>query len=335
MNDLEIIKLKSRTIVEKQDSSDSNDDLYVWANKYYHLFVVNSPNHTQRAKKVDLDKFLLYFTSTLRTNNPDFWTSAITRGFQNYLSDQSSPKTGLKYTATTINRILATIRHFGNWLYKERGLLAGKPFTGVRLTVVEEPAWNGLTNTDITRLKAACDMRLNACWKKNQDPLLEYTVFMILLTTGLRESELASLNVEQYHVKGLHNVKRKGNKVTKKVPIINETRELLDKYLATRENLTPLSPLLTTRYGARILTRDIARICERIARQANAKIPKNEQIKLTPHMLRHTFLKKIADKHGIHAAQDLSGNISTSEIFRYTRPNASQKQEIVEELFNY
>jgi integrase/recombinase XerD len=50
-------------------------------------------------------------------------------------------------------------------------------------------------------------------------------------------------------------------------------------------------------------------------------------------MLRHTFLKKIADKHGLHVAQNLSGNVSIKEIFRYTKPNDEQKQDIVDNLF--
>ena len=50
-------------------------------------------------------------------------------------------------------------------------------------------------------------------------------------------------------------------------------------------------------------------------------------------MLRHTFLKKVADKHGLHTAQNLSGNVSIKEIFRYTKPNDTQKHDIVEDLF--
>lgn len=313
---------------------DKNEDsIYSWANKYYCIFVLNSPFHTQRAKKTDLNKFLSYFISTLNTINPDSWTPSITRGFQNYLTEQKSPKTGIGYIATTINRILSTIRHFGNWLNKERKLIAGNPFIGVKLIQVEEPSWNGLTLIEITRLKGACDTRINACTKNNQNPLLEVTVFYVLITTGLRESELAGLNYGQYYAKGFHNVKRKGNKVTKKIPVPSETRNFLDKYLNDRSNLTHDSPLIISRYGNRISTRDIARICERIAKQASAQLPANEKIHLSPHMLRHTFLKRVADKHGVHTAQDLSGNISMKEIFRYTKPNYEQKYNIVEALY--
>jgi integrase/recombinase XerD len=67
--------------------------------------------------------------------------------------------------------------------------------------------------------------------------------------------------------------------------------------------------------------------------QANAYLSTNEKIKLTPHMLRHSFLKRVADKHGLHVAQNLSGNVSIKEIFRYTKPDNSERYTIVEELF--
>ena len=67
--------------------------------------------------------------------------------------------------------------------------------------------------------------------------------------------------------------------------------------------------------------------------QANAYLSTNEKIKLTPHMLRHSFLKRVADKHGLHVAQNLSGNVSIKEIFRYTKPDSNQKHDMVQELF--
>jgi integrase/recombinase XerD len=314
-------------------SSDNQSSIIYWANLYFNINVVNSPTHTTRAKKNDIDKFLHFFQSSLHSDNISLWAPSVTKGFLKYLQNQKSSKTNQPYIATTINRILATIRHFANWLKKQITLPSGNPFTGVKLIQVEEPAWNGLTENEIMRLKGACDNRLNACNKKYQNPVLETAVFYILLMTGLRESELVSLNVKQYYNRGFHEVKRKGNKITKKIPLPKEAREYLDQYLTSRPNLQDNDPLLLSRYSNRILTRDIARICQRIARQASVYLPKHQELTLSPHMLRHTFLKRIADKHGIHVAQDLSGNISMKEIFRYTKPNHNEKLDIVEALY--
>lgn len=49
-------------------------------------------------------------------------------------------------------------------------------------------------------------------------------------------------------------------------------------------------------------------------------------------MLRHTKLKKIADKHGVHVAWGFSGNTSTKVIFNYTKPSQEEKGEIAENV---
>lgn len=53
----------------------------------------------------------------------------------------------------------------------------------------------------------------------------------------------------------------------------------------------------------------------------------------SPHMLRHTFLKRVTDKHGVHIAQKLSGNVSVREIFRYAKPSEEESAAVVEGLF--
>lgn len=58
-----------------------------------------------------------------------------------------------------------------------------------------------------------------------------------------------------------------------------------------------------------------------------------ESFQLTPHMLRHTFLNRVADKHGIHVAQQMSGNVSGQEIFRYTKPSQDEVDETAEAIY--
>jgi len=233
-------------------------------------------------------------------------------------------------SATSINRILATLQHFAKWLHGQHPLATGNPMEGLRDIVTELPVWNGLTPREITCLKVACDQRLAICGRANQNPSLEVAVFYCLLYTGLRESELAGLQVGQSHSRGLHEVKRKGNKITRKVPLPQEARERLETYLKSRgAALEPAAPLFVSRYGNALQPKDIYRIAERICNQANAQ---GNAIKLTPHILRHTFLKRIADKHGVHVAQDMSGNTSMKEVFRYTKPSQAEKDQLAENV---
>lgn len=309
------------------------DSLGQWIALYYQVHVAGAPATTERAKRSDLETFASFVIAEMGHDRIDAWTPAVTKAFQGSLRGTVSAQSGRPYKATTVNRVLATVRHFGRWVHKVRPLLAGNPFAGVKDLVVDPPDWSGLSSRDVLRLKAACEQRLKACTRKDQNPLLEAAVFFTLLHTGLRESELVSLDVEQYHHRGFHQVPRKGKRVTKKVPVPAEAREWLDRYLAEGRPQGK-SPLLLSRRGGRLAAQDVARICGRICRQANAHVPEEEKIHLTPHMLRHTFLKRVADKHGVHVAQQMSGNISIREVFRYTKPSDAEMERTAEELFS-
>lgn len=308
------------------------DSLAQWIALYYRVHVAGASPRTEQAKRRDLEQFAAFFLGALGHDRVDGWTPAVTRAFLAELRTTRSSQSGLPYKPATVNRVLATVRHFSRWLHKTRPLLAGPPFAGVKALALETPAWNGLSSRDVLRLRAACEQRLKACVRRDQNPLLEAAVFHVLLHTGLRESELCSLDLEQYHHRGFHQVPRKGKAVTAKVPVPGEARAWLDRYLEERRGPAP-GAIFLNRRGLRVQPQDVARICARICRQANAHVPREEHIHLTPHMLRHTFLKRVADKHGVHVAQRMSGNVSISEIFRYTKPSDEEIQRTAEELF--
>ncbi|ARB92654.1 tyrosine-type recombinase/integrase [Legionella longbeachae] len=245
----------------------------------------------------------------------------------------SPEKTGKAYKATTINRTMATIRHEGRWLHQQRPLLAGDLLAQVKDVQTDTPDWNGLTSRQLMRLKSACEQRIKSCTRKNQNPIMETALFYVLLGTGLRESEVVTLTIGQYRQKGLYDVLRhKSKRVSQKIPLPQESREYLDQYLTLRKGLDD-EPLFITRYGTALKTLDVYRICQRVLKQALTYLPESEQFSFTPHQLRHTFLKKVTDKHGVHFAQELSGNVSIKEIFRYAKPSQEEMQETIEELF--
>lgn len=235
--------------------------------------------------------------------------------------------------ATSINRVMATVRHFGRWLHKQRPLLAGDPLANVKDLTIDAPDWNGLTPRQLMRLKSACEQRIKSCTRKDQNPLLETAIFYTLLGSGLRESELVSLDVDQYHRKGLHEVVRhKSKRISKKVPLPQEAREFIEQYLTKREAQFNES-LFTNRYGKRLKELDVYCICQRVLKQALAFLPDGKKFQFTPHKLRHTFLKMVTDKHGVHFAHEISGNVSVKEIFRYTKPSSAEIQDTIEQLF--
>ena len=123
------------------------------------------------------------------------------------------------YKPGSINRVLATLRHFSKFVHFQAPFLAGDPFAGVKDVSKEQPSWNGLTDREINLCKSAIDIRLASCKRNNQNPLFEAAIFYTLLHTGLRSFELTSLQLGQYHHRGFHDVQRKGDVTTN-----NETK---------------------------------------------------------------------------------------------------------------
>ncbi len=302
---------------------------------YFKVQVMDAPIKTQQAKQRDLEKFLQFFNQELGHEQIDGWTPAVTKEFQQQLSNIISKTTGNKYPVTTVNRIMATLRHFAAWLITQRSLIVGNPLAGVRDLKIEDPNWSGLTNTQILRLKTAIEQRIKACTKKNQDPLLEAAVFYLLWQTGLLESELVALNCGQYYNKALHQVLRtKNRRVNAKVSVPQEARKVLELYLSARPGANQQDSLFISRYGKRLKPQDVFRLCKRLAKQATIFFMPEEQFKFSPHMLRHTFLKKVTYRYGLHVAQQLSGNSSIREIFLYAKPSHVEIITNVDELFN-
>lgn len=321
-------------IFHPMDVHFNTNSLSAWLSYYYSVHVKGAPEKTEQAKKNDLSKFIQFFQMEVGHDLVDSWTPAVSKHFQKNLIKTVSEKTGAPYKATSINRMMATIRHVGRWLHQQRPLMAGDPLAQVKDLQTDAPDWNGLTSRQLMRLKSACEQRIKSCTRKNQNPVMEAALFYLLMGTGLRESEVVSLNVGQYQQKGLHQVFRhKSKRISQKIHLPQESREYLDDYLQKRKAEED-APLFITRYGTRLQTLDVYRICQRVLKQALAFLPEHEKFEFTPHKLRHTFLKKVTDKHGVHFAQELSGNVSIKEIFRYAKPSQEEMQTTIEKLFN-
>jgi integrase/recombinase XerD len=233
---------------------------------------------------------------------------------------------------TTVNRVLATLRHCASWIGRHRPFLAGHPCEGVQELTTDEPEWKGLTDIEVMRLKSAAEQLLRLKHRRNQQPARDLALFLVLLETGLRISELLALDRAQYSGKHFEDVKRKGRIRTRKVFLPKEAREALDRYLGeTSENRT--GPLFLSRGGRRLERQHVDRLLKQLAAQANARLPEEEKIRFSAHVLRHTFLRKVAQKYGVQFAMEAAGHTSTKYIFRYVKPSDAEKEKALEDLF--
>ena len=168
--------------------------------------------------------------------------------------------------------------------------------------------------------------------RANQNDHRDQALFLTLLHTGLRVSEMLALDLVQYKDDAFHRIQRKGKKVTRKIRVPKPARNALNEYLAEVRGRKP-GPLFQSRTGKRLAAQNVDDALKKIASHANSTLPKKQHIHLSAHMLRHTCLRKAAEKD-IRYAMKLSGHTSSQYIWRYTEPSADEFDEIMEDLYD-
>ena len=170
---------------------------------------------------------------------------------------------------------------------------------------------------------------------KNQS-LRDYTMILLALNTGLRNSEIIGLTIETvrpYDV--ISNIIQLPGSIAKggtsrDIPLRPDIRDALEIFLKLRftqeGSLSPSSFLFVSKYTRRPLSpRDFQRILQKISVKVLGK-------SINPHILRHTFATKLLTVSNLRIVQKLLGhkNISTTQI--YTHPNNNDLVTAVEKM---
>jgi len=166
--------------------------------------------------------------------------------------------------------------------------------------------------------------------------LRDRAILEVLFSTGLRVSELVSLNREQVNIEaGEFGVIGKGGKA-RVVFLSKRAKEWLKKYLDKRND--PYSPLFIRYSGPKEkegLTNEKLRLSVRSVERIIDKYRKKAGIlfRIGPHVLRHSFATDLLS-HGadLRSVQEMLGhkNISTTQI--YTHVTNTRLREIHEKF---
>ena len=111
------------------------DSMLHWVTEYWETRVLGSPAGTTRGKRDDLQLFLSFFTNVVASDYVDDWTPSLSKAFKAWLqnADPKPPRKHEKaYAPSSINRMLATLRHFAKFIQESRKFEAGFPFEGVK-----------------------------------------------------------------------------------------------------------------------------------------------------------------------------------------------------------
>ncbi len=163
--------------------------------------------------------------------------------------------------------------------------------------------------------ESECEALLKAC--DGQYGLRDYCMLMILLSCGLRVSELVSLNITDIYEDHLRVI-GKGNK-ERVVFFAEGCRESIDDYLTVRnpDKIVPedKNALFISRDNRRISVRGVQKMLDK-----KLKLAGLDASRYSPHKLRHTAATLML-KNGVdtRALQEVLGhsNLNTTQIYTH------------------
>lgn len=249
------------------------------------------------------------------------------RSYRQYLQET------VRHKASTVNRKLASLASWLHWAV-ETEQITSNPMEKVKYIsrVRQVPKW--LDKNQQYALQRAMEKDLQLAKLRYPKRWLtrrrDVSLVTFMLHTGLRLSETAALKLDDIKMSdrsGEVLVRQgKGNK-ERVVPLKADTREALREWLKVRPQSTDNHLWLTTEVEENdmLTPRAFQRILKRYGQDAGIA-------NLTPHVLRHTFAKNLADKKvGVEIIARLLGhnNLSTTQI--YIQPGQTDLQKAMED----
>jgi site-specific recombinase XerD len=225
-----------------------------------------------------------------------------------YRYQSFSPGGSASLSAASRCRRTSTVKSFFNYLTLKRHLLDFNVCQELDMPKRQASLPRYLEESECERLLAACD---------GPFAYRDYAILMLLLSCGLRVSELVSLNVTDVYEDHVR-VLGKGNK-ERIVFFAEGCREALDDYLDVRNiehvKESDKNALFISRKNCRITVRGIQNMLD--SKLLAAGLDAN---RYSPHKLRHTAATLML-KNGVdtRALQEVLGhsNLNTTQIYTH------------------
>ncbi|HEY5587453.1 MAG TPA: site-specific tyrosine recombinase/integron integrase [Candidatus Paceibacterota bacterium] len=263
--------------------------------------------------------YISRFFEFAKIDEPKEITDEKIREFRLFLNRQPGAKTKGQQSGTlkknTQNYHLIAIRTFLKYLMK-RGITSLSP-ERIDLAKIKERSLDLISSNELNRLLKA-PLTLIATDKKfdNQMKLRDKAILELFFSTGLRLSELCSINRDLDLSKDEFSIRGKGEKV-RVVFLSDSAKDSIREYLKSRKDM---DESLFVQYshnggkGNRLTPRSIERIVKYYAIVAG--ISK----KVTPHIIRHSFATDLLSNGAdIRSVQMMLGhaNIATTQIYTH------------------
>ncbi|MFA6514691.1 MAG: site-specific tyrosine recombinase/integron integrase [Candidatus Paceibacterota bacterium] len=263
------------------------------------------------------DHYLTRFFTFAKISEPKEITDDKIREFRLYLNRQPGAKTKGQQAGTlkknTQNYHLIALRSFLKYLMK-RGITSLSP-ERIDLAKIKERSLDLISTDELNRL-------LNAPLNSPKSDLglgkmlRDKAILELFFSTGLRLSELCSINRDLDLSKDEFSIRGKGEKV-RVVFLSDSAKDAIREYLKIRKDMDEPLFIQYSQNGAkgnRLTPRSIERIVKYYAIVAG--ISK----KVTPHIIRHSFATDLLSNGAdIRSVQMMLGhaNIATTQIYTH------------------
>ena len=268
---------------------------------------------TIREYKHYLKRFYNWVAEDSPTAKPEDINLEIIRRYRLYLAHLRT-RNGLSLERVTQSYHIVALRAFLRYLLVQRDI----PTLSPDKIELPKQSSRSITFLNLEQL----DRLLNSPKIATNVGLRDRTILETLFSTGLRVSELVSLNRDQIDLERKEfGVKGKGNKL--RVVFLSDTAaEWIERYLRSRQDsFKPLFirhngkvDIRNSGEGMRLTARTIQRIVAKYAKRAGLPI------EATPHTLRHSFATDLLISGAdIRSVQEMLGHesIRTTQVYTH------------------
>ena len=262
-----------------------------------------SSEHTLRAYKNDMKRLLEW----LEREAPDI--TSITQLEANSLRAFIADQAGLNLAASSLARIVASVRAFGKFCARSERL-AHNPAGMLRAPKQQRSLPHYLESADI-------DALLSAPQGDDEKSVRDRALLETLYSTGARVSELVGINDDAINMRhALVTLRGKGKK-ERIAPLGDPALDAIKAYMQLRDakygrGEDERGTFLSTR-GKRLHDRDIRRLMDHYLGKCGLSQ------KASPHTLRHSFATHLLQAGAdIRSVQELLGHASLNTTQIYT-----------------
>ena len=283
---------------------------YLQAFKLYIEVERNFSKHTVTAYGSDILSFLIW----LNDRSLSEVTYSTIREYLLYIQQ-------FNYSKTTTARKIASLRTFYRYLYRER-IVDTNPAIGVHSPKRGKSLPEFLTESEMEQVLNNIKMDSPAGYRNR-------TILELLYATGMRGSELSSLNFENLNLEE-NEIKVFGKGAKERIVLVSQrAKNFLETYIKTvrylifkNENITPQTPVFINKTGYRLQPQSVRLAIRDVVDKI--ELPKH----VTPHVFRHSFATKLLENGAdLRVVQELLGHSSISNTQIYTHVSTERLKQ--------